>query len=708
MTGDADAKNDDKAETGHVLAVEIAGYSKLPGDDQTRVTAELTAIVQGSTRFRVAQASDKLISLPTADGVVLIFFGDAEAAMECAMEISAALKKNPKIRLRMGLHSGPVSRIADINEAHAATGAGIEMAKLVMDCGDEGHILLSRRLAYDLAPLSRWSDHLYELGDCEVTNEQKISLVNFYNGQTGNQNTPTKVLRTIDESRARQQRAIRNGWLRLAAGLILLLLIASGIFYGIHRRFSKIGPPSSPVASPEKSIAVLPFVDLSPARNQEYLSDGMSEEILGALSKTEGLRVVARASSFLFKGKNLEVTEIGRALNTSTILEGTLKRDGNRVRIFARLINARDGYELWSNTYEREMQGLVELEDEISHKVVEALKVRMAMTPIRPPLNIEAYELYLNGLFFSNRSNEPEMLKSLSFFERALDKDPRMPRAWAGIAEDWIWLAGNAGVAPREAYPQVERGARKALALDDSDAKAHTCLGEVKRVLMWDVKGEEAELNRALQINPNSSQAHLFMGLLQACLGNSTDGSRHIDQAVRLDPLSPFIRSWQVYDFVTHGRLDEALVSAKRTMEIDPNYAYFEPALALVYRQQGRLADALDIYLRVAQTSGQPSSGLAITYARLGKKDDARRVLEKLLELAKKKYYAGDQIASVYIALGEKDAAFEWLNRAINEHSSAIHRVAFDPDFKDLRSDPRFPALLARIGLDIPASPRRN
>ena len=706
MTGDADAKDDGKVETGHVLALEVVGYSKLPAEDQTRLIAELTAIVQRSTRFRVAQASGKLISLPSAGGLVLVFFGDAEAAMECALEISAALKTNPEIRVRMGLHSGPVSRTADANEAPNATRAGVELAKLVMDCGDEGHILLSRRLAYDLAPLPRWSEHLYELGDCQVKNGQKISLVNFYNGQTGNQSTPAKVLRAIEESRARQERAIRKRRLRLAAGVILFLLIASGIFYGIHRRFGKIGPPTSPVAPSEKSIAVLPFVDLSLGRDQEYFCDGMSEEILGALSKTEGLRVVARASSFSFKGRNVEVTEVGRALNASTILEGTLKRDGNRVRIFARLVNPRDGHELWSNTYDREMQDLVDLEDEISRKVAEALKVRMTVTPIRSQQNSEAYELYLNGLFFSNRNSEPEMLKSLSFFDQALEKDPRMPRAWAGIAKDWIWLADNAGVTPREAYPQVERAARKALALDDSDAKAHTCLGEVKRVLMWDVKGEEAELNRALQIDPNSSRAHLFMGLLQACLGNPTDGSRHIDQAVRLDPLSPLIKSWQVYDFVTHGRLDEALVAAKRTMEIDPNYAYFEPALALVYRQQGKLGGALDIYLRVAQTSGQPSSGLAITYARLGKKDDARQVLEKLLEFAKKKYYAGDQIAAVYVALGEKDAAFEWLNRAAEQHSSTIHRIAFDPDFKDLRADPRFSALLARIGLEPGVSPQ--
>jgi TolB-like protein/class 3 adenylate cyclase/Flp pilus assembly protein TadD len=704
MKADAGEKADEKVEIGHVLAIDVVGYSKLLIHDQTRVMAELTGVVQESTRFRVAQAAGKLISLPTGDGMILVFFGDPEAAMECALEISFDLKKKPKIRVRMGIHSGPVNRVADINQAQNVAGAGIDLAQRVMDCGDEGHILLSRRVAYDLAPLPRWSEHLYELGDCEIKHTQKISLVNFHNGQAGNPETPARVQRAIDQARALEKKAVRKRHLRLAAVFVFLLLIGSAAYLGVHRRFSRIGRPTSVITPPDKSIAVLPFVDLSQAKDQEYFCDGMSEEILGALAKTDGLRVVARTSSFSFKGRNLDASEIGRTLNVSTILEGTLRRDGNRIRIFAQLINARDGYELWSNTYEGEMQGVFALQDEITRKIVDALKIKMAVAPSRPPENTEAYELYLQGAFFSNKSSESEMRKSLEFFERALEKDPRMSRAWTGIAKDWTWLA-DAYVAPREAYPKVEKAARKAIALEESDAEAHAYLGEVKRIMMWDLKGEEAELNRALQIDPNSPEVHLFMGLLQLGLRNSPEASRQIDQAVRLDPLSPIIGTWQVYNFVMQRRLDEALAAAKRTMEIDPNYAYFEPALALVYREQGRLREALDIYVRVAQTSGQPSAGLAITYARLGKKAEARGVLSKLLDLAKTKYYAGDQIAAVYAALGDKEAAFQWLNRAIDEHSGGIHVMSASNEFDTLRSDPRFPQLLLRIGLDVPASP---
>jgi adenylate cyclase len=558
-----------------------------------------------------------------------------------------------------------------------------------------------------LAPLPRWNEHLYELGDCEVKHGQKISLVNFYNHQAGNSDVPEKVQRARAAARLLGQRAAAKRRARAAAILGILILAGLTALWLIHRRFDKIGPPVGAVAPPDKSIAVLPFVDLSQSKDQEYFCDGMSEEILGALAKTQGLRVVARTSSFSFKGKNLDASEIGRALNVSTILEGTLRREGNRVRIFAQLINARDGYELWSDRYEREMAGVFELQDDITRKIVDALKIKMAVGAARPPQNTEAYELYLQGVFFSNKSAEPEMRKSLGLFERALEKDPRMSKAWTGIAKDWIWLA-DAYVAPREALPQVERAARKALALNESDAEAHAYLGEVMRTLMWDPKGEEAELKRALQIDPNSPEAHLFMALLQTCMGHPDEGMRQMAQAVRLDPLSPIIGNWQVDCFVVNGRLDEALAAAKRTMEIDPNYVYFEPALALVYREQGKLKEALDIYLRVAQNSGQPSAGLAITYARLHKQEEARRVLNRLLDLARTRYVGGDQIAAVYVALGEKDEAFRWLQRAIDEHSGPIHRIAFGPDFKDIRSDPRFPPLLARIGLDAPASSKAH
>jgi TolB-like protein len=269
---------------------------------------------------------------------------------------------------------------------------------------------------------------------------------------------------------------------------------------------------------PGKSIAVLPFVDLSQAKDQEYFCDGISEEILDALAKVEGLRVVARTSSFSFKGKNADVSEIAQKLNVQNVLEGSLRREGNRIRISA-LVSAANGSHLWSETYERELQGVFALQDEITRSIVDALKIKLALAPpARAQQNTEAYDLYLQGLYFSNKSDEESLRKSLSLFQQALDKDPNFARAWTGIAKAWLWLA-DAYVRPLDAYPKVKEAASSALALDERDAEAHSYLGETKRILDRDFPGEEQELKRALKIDRNSAPAHLFMALLKSAQG---------------------------------------------------------------------------------------------------------------------------------------------------------------------------------------------
>jgi TolB-like protein len=253
----------------------------------------------------------------------------------------------------------------------------------------------------------------------------------------------------------------------------------------------------------QKSIAVLPFVDMSQAKDQEYFCDGISEEILDTLAKVDGLRVVARTSSFSFKGKNADVGEVANKLNVENVLEGSLRREGNRIRVTAQLINARNGFHLWSDTYERELKDVFAVQDEITRAIVDALKVKLAVTPpAHARQNTEAYDLYLQGLYLSNKSDEENLRKSLIFFQRALDKDPNFARAWIGIAKAWIWLA-DAYVRPLEGYSKVKEAASKALALDERNAEAHCYLGEAKRILDRNLSGEEEELKRALEIDPN-------------------------------------------------------------------------------------------------------------------------------------------------------------------------------------------------------------
>src|SRR5438034_4260682 len=294
----------------------------------------------------------------------------------------------------------------------------------------------------------------------------------------------------------------------VGTGVAGLLLGAAAIwlFHGELFRAWQFNPP-------EKSIAVVPFLDLSQAKDQEYFCDGISEEILHALAKVDGLRVVARASSFSFKGTSVNASEVGKKLNVENVLEGSLRRQGNRVRITAELINARSGFHLWSETYDRELKDVFALQDEITRSIVDALKIKLAVSlPAREQRNTEVYDLYLQGLFFSNKSSEEDLRRALNFFQRSLEKDPTFARAWTGIAKVWYFLA-DVYVKPLEAYPASKEAALKAIALDDKDAEATCYLSEAKRVLDWDLAGADEELKRALQLDPNSASAHLFSGL---------------------------------------------------------------------------------------------------------------------------------------------------------------------------------------------------
>ena len=266
------------------------------------------------------------------------------------------------------------------------------------------------------------------------------------------------------------------------------LLVGAAIIWFFHGEFAK----TFPLERGGKSIAVLPFVDLSQAKDQEYFCDGISEEILDALAKVERLRVVARTSSFSFKGKSVDVSDVGKKLNVENVLEGSLRREGNRIRVTAELINARTGFHLWSQTYERELEGVFALQDEITRAIVEALKIKLALSPpAHEQRDTEAYNLYLQGLYFSNKSSEADLRRALGFFQGALEKDPAFSRAWIGISKVWYFLA-DVYVTPLEAYSASREAALKAIALDQKDAEAHCYLGEARRVLDWDLAGADA------------------------------------------------------------------------------------------------------------------------------------------------------------------------------------------------------------------------
>jgi adenylate cyclase len=449
--------------------------------------------------------------------------------------------------------------------------------------------------------------------------------------------------------------------------------------------------------STEKSIAVLPFNDLSPTKDHNYFSDGIAEELLGALARVDGLRVAARRSSFWFKDKEAELSEIAAKLNVEHVLEGSVRRDGNRVRVTAELIDACEGFTIWSETYERELQGIFALQDEITRSIVDALKLKLAISPPPASRSTDAYDAYLHGLFYSDKSTEEALRQSLKFFQRALDKDPRFSRAWTGIAKAWLWLA-DAYVPPLEAYPKVREAAVRALQLSDDEAEAHVYLAETKRILDWDLDGAEEEFHRAVELEPNSTPSNYFIAALYAARGDRDRALGYLQRTSKIDPASLWVSNFACELYRYFGLNEEAIAAGERALQLDPVFLYGEPLLAALYREIGRFDDAIALYEKAQRFTGKQGFGLAITYARMNRRKEAQQTLDAAV--ASRPYTPGDAIAHVHVALGAYDDAIRELERACDERSSSLHMVGISPEFIPLRSDQRFTSILKKIRLE--------
>jgi len=353
------------------------------------------------------------------------------------------------------------------------------------------------------------------------------------------------------------------------------------------------------------------------------------------------------------------------------------------------------------------MHGIFALQDEITRSIVDTLKLKLAISPSPPSRSTDAYEDYLQGLFYSDKSTEEALRRSLEFFERALGKDPRFSRAWTGIAKSWLWLA-DAYAPPLEAYPKVRDAAARALQLNDEEAEAHVYLAEAKRILDWDLDGAEAEFNRAVEIDPNSTPSNYFIAALHAARGNRDQALTYLQRTSTIDPASLWVSNFACELYRYFGLNDEAIAAGERALQLDPTFmAYGEPALAALYREMGQLDKAIALYEKARSLVGWPGFGLAITFARMNRPEEARETLAAAV--AKRRYTPGDAIAHVHVALHAHDDAIRELERACDERSSALHMVGIAPEFAPLRSDKRFLSILQKIGLDpekVLASPR--
>src|SRR5437870_4608953 len=446
----ADSEPDVQLEIGHVLFMDVVGYSKLLLDEQRELQQQLTQIVRNTEQVRAAESAGKLIRIPTGDGMALVFFNSPETPVRCAIEIVKKLKEYPELRLRMGIHSGPVNEVRDVNDQVNIAGAGINTAQRVMDCGDAGHILLSRHVADDLKHYRQWQPQLHDLGECAVKHGERVNVVNLYSGELGNPQLPEKFRRgrrwkmlPPRSTSGPDGGAAIGRWAFIAVAVAIIGAVAVGVPFFFHRlaiksqnaSLSKSSPfPAS--AIPEKSIAVLPFENRSDAKQNAYFADGVQNEILTDLAKIADLRVISRTSVMQYKSvAERNVREIGQQLGVAHLLEGSVQRSGNRVRVTAQLIDVRSDAQQWAEHYDRDLADVFAIQSEIAKTIADQLQAKIspsekAAIEKAPTTDLVAYDLYLRAqALFADTSDavhaREKLPQAAQLLHEAVARDPR-------------------------------------------------------------------------------------------------------------------------------------------------------------------------------------------------------------------------------------------------------------------------------------------
>jgi adenylate cyclase len=652
--------SDVKFEIGHNLFIDIVGYSKLLINEQSEQLQTFKAIIRGTEQVRKAEAERKLLRLPTGDGGVLVFRNSPEAPVLCAMEISRELKKHPELRVRMGIHSGPVNEIVDLNEQANIAGAGINIAQRVMDCGDAGHILVSKRVADDLVHYLRWRSLLHELGECEVKHGLRISLLNLYGDGAGNPELPEKFRRAKAET--------------------------------------------APGAAPGKSVAVLPFVNMSADKHDEYLSDGMTEELINALARVPGLRVPGRTSCFAFKQKTEAdiFRQVGNQLHVDTVLEGSVRKAGDKLRVTAQLINVNDGYHLWSKNYDGDINDILNFQSNVAEQVVQALQLQLGTEAARalakkPTESPEAHRLYLLGRYEFGKYSEAGWTSSIRYYEQALKLDPNYALAYCGLADTYAYM-GGVMMPSKEAVAKEKEFAERAIQLDPELPEAHLSLAcALGGAFDW--QNAQIEFDRAIELNPNLAWAYEIYAWFLCGLGRVDEAIAKDKKAIELDPLNSFFQAALAYFLYHARRYDDAIVQIRKTLEFDPTSTLARHLLGCCLLWKGDTAGAIAEFQRskIVVTGAWYQGLLGYAYAISGDRPKAEQMLHELEEMAKRQYVNSSAFAAIYLGLGDKEKALDWLDLAYQNQESACWLLKVDPIYDSVRNEPRFQALLKKI-----------
>src|SRR5438067_5211317 len=652
----AEIKREVKLEIVHVLFLDIVGYSKALTDEQQELIDRLNQVVRGSEEFQKAAAADRLIKIPTGDGMALIFYNSPEQPVNCALEISRALRNSSDLPVRMGVHSGPVSAVTDLNDRTNAAGVGINVAQRVMDCGDTGHILLSQRVAEDLQQYSRWRPDLHDLGEVEVKHGERVHVFNFYTDDAGNSDLPKKLAKP-------------------------------------NHRATTVPATTKAAKTQRPSICVLPFANMSGDPEQEYFSDGISEDIITDLSKISALHVVSRNTAFTFKGKAVDVGQVVSQLKVSHVVEGSVRKAAGRVRITAQLIDGANDSHIWAERYDRDLNDIFAIQDEISRAIVAALKVKLLpeekkAIERRGTDNVEAYNLYLLGrqlytIGFEGDRRRGEAI--IRFCQRAVEIDPNYAEAWALIAMAEMALRSHFGGSGDGGVSAAER----ALELNVNLPEAHAVKA---RIFSEEKRHDEAsrEIETALRLDSESHPVNKVAALLKFQQQRLEEAIHYFEKAVALEEGDYSSAGMMITCYIGLGNREAARRAAQTTLV--------------------RTENVLGPDSNNCSAMGHASVALAVLGQRERAKDWMSRALLIDPENINSRYNFACALANY---LNDTEGALEMLGPAFEKMGAGlVTHAKVDPDFDCIRDDPRFKAMLdaaeARLGTQTNRDYTRN
>jgi TolB-like protein/class 3 adenylate cyclase len=729
-------------EIAHLLLIDVVGYSKLLVNEQIELLEALNRIVRATECFQTAEANGELIRVPTGDGMALLFFNSPEEPVRCALEISSAVHDRPHIQLRMGVHSGPVNRITDVNDKTNIAGPGINVAQRVLDCGDARHILLSAHIAEDLAEYQHWQPCLHDLGECEVKHGLRLHLFNLYKDGLGNPQVPEKLRRRRWKQESPPVRPVSPPrWPKslLAVALVVsALALATSVWIYLHRESKNIAeiPAKTGVAAsiPEKSIAVLPFENLSEDKANAYFADGIQEEILTRLVKIADLKVISRMSTQQYQSKPGNLSEIAKQLGVANILEGSVQKAGDTVRVSVNLIQAASDSHLWADTYDRKLTDIFSVESEIAKTIAKQLQVKLTgreeqALAMKPTNNPEAYDAYLRGLAFEARSRSPfyspnPVGKAAGFYERAVQLDPNFALAWARLSRTNAYIY-NSGT---DATPAARRETAKsaldnAQRLEPNSPETLLALGYYQYWVLRDYKDAKITFGRMGEMVPSSSEVPHALGLIARRAGHWDQSVAYFEQALTLDPRNVRLLMNSAETYAMRRQFAAALKLYDRVLDITPNDLDVMAAKASIYQAEGNLKEAAAFLAGInEQTPNEDTIRIKITQLQLERnyseavrllqarqaqfqfasEDDkgnnqvtlamiqrlaadtagakvtaeqARNIFERLYKGQPDNFHIAAQLSQAYAAMGEKDSALKAAERAIMLHPRAKDRM---------------------------------